>query len=64
MHETKTGLKRQKDDFEFQEVDSTILQSYVGKYVIKGDIAEVYMTSAGNLINQLSRWKYGFRSLK
>ncbi|MHA1552272.1 MAG: hypothetical protein ACTSQC_10050, partial [Candidatus Heimdallarchaeaceae archaeon] len=35
--------------YEFQEVDSTILQSYVGKYTIEGDIAEIYMTSSGNL---------------
>ncbi len=49
MHETKTGLKKQIDDYEFHEVDSTILQSYVGKYAIEGDIAEIYLTSAGNL---------------
>ena len=49
MYETKTGLKKQKEDYEFQEVDSTILQSYVGKYTIEGDIAEIYMTSSGNL---------------
>ena len=49
MYETKTGLKKQKEDYDFQEVDQTILQNYVGKYCIEGEIVEAYLTSSGNL---------------
>ncbi len=49
MYETKTGLRKQKEDYDFQEVDQTILQDYVGQYCVEGEIVEVYLTSSGNL---------------
>ncbi|MBY8999621.1 MAG: beta-lactamase family protein [Candidatus Heimdallarchaeota archaeon] len=49
MYETKTGLKKQKTDYEYQEVDTTILQNHIGLYSIGSEIIEVYQTSSGNL---------------
>lgn len=44
MHETKTGIKKQKVSYEKQDVNVEILQNYIGKYAIEGDIANVYLS--------------------
>ncbi|NPD88721.1 MAG: beta-lactamase family protein [Asgard group archaeon] len=43
MHETRTGLKKQKESFEKQDVDVEILRSYTGTYAVEGDVAEIYL---------------------
>jgi hypothetical protein len=43
MYETRTGLKKQKEDFEKHEVDIETLEGYTGIYAVEGDVAEVYL---------------------
>ncbi|MCE7748556.1 MAG: beta-lactamase family protein [Candidatus Heimdallarchaeota archaeon] len=43
MHETRTGLKKQKECYDKQEVDIEILKNYTGIYAVEGDVAEIYL---------------------
>ncbi len=61
LYETKTGLRKEKPKEEIVEVDSSILESYVGNYIVEGEIAKIRLVK--NKLLVMNFWGLNFNLL-
>ncbi len=57
MHETKTGIKKQRESYEIRDINPSILQNYTGVYAVEGDIAEVFLSGDDLKMNYYARYE-------